>query len=600
MKTSLDYRFRPCTARCSLRRVSLKRRALLLVVVLFMIALLSVLAASYAFLVNAHMSEIQMDHYRFQARMAAESGIQRAILMLRLNTEDQDFSTDLNRWFNNEQVFHGGIVMGADDRTEEGEDRTRKEENAAYDPEKERIWRYNLVAPNYQEPDTLRYGITDECARLDINTATETQLRLLFENVIPDDEDYPVDINVLVDSLLDWRESGDTPRANGAKDLYYQSLDPPYNCKKAAFSTVEELLLVRDFTPWVMFGEDYNQNGLLDVNEDDGRESFPPDNDDNELYKGIAPYLTVWSRELNVSNMKAPRINLNLQDTEKLREDLEEEFDGAIVDYIMDVRAAGKQFNSVMNLLPAPPPPEEEDGFDTGSEEESEPEATTQPDEDESNSETDAENAEGEGDDSSDLDETETASENAEEESAASSTPTYTNLTDEEPPGTYEDLPLILDRLTVDAVPGYSGRINVSTASREVLATIAELTEEEIDAIMQTRPEVAGEELATPAWLLTQGVLDETKFRMLLDGRELAEPRAGGIITAKSSVFRAEAVGYADNLGVIERIQVVFEMRGPIAQVLYHRNLTPLGPAYSPHGIEKRERAEGRGAGGSD
>jgi type II secretory pathway component PulK len=600
MKKRIEHRYQPCKSRWSSRRASPGRRALMLVVVLFMIALLSVLAASYAFLVNAHMSEVQMSHYRFQARMAAESGVQRAIVMLRQNPEDQDFSTDLNLWFDNEEVFQGGVVMGAEDRTEEGVDRTRKEENVSYDPEKDRIWRYNLVAPNYQEPDTLRYGVTDECARLDINLATETQLRLLFEAVIPDDEDYQVDINVLVDSLLDWREQGDTPRPNGAKDAYYQSLEPPYNCKKAQFATIEELLLVRDFTPWVMFGEDYNQNGLLDVNEDDGDESFPPDNDDNELFKGIVPYLTVWSRELNVSNTRAPRINLNLQDTEKLREDLEEDFDGAIVDYIMDVRAAGKQFNSVMNLLPAPPPPEEEQGSETESEPEVETEAAEQPEEGDTNSESGSENAEGEGEDSSDLDETETASENAEEESAVSATPTYANLTDEEPPGTLEDLPLILDRLTVDAVPGYSGRINVSTASREVLATIEELTEEEIDAIMQTRPEVPGEELATPAWLLTQGVLDETKFRMLLDGRDLAEPKAGGIITTKSSVYRAEAVGYADNLGVIERIQVVFEMRGPIAQVLYHRNLTPLGPAYSPHGIEKRERAEGRGAGGSD
>lgn len=596
MRTDTHRCYQPCKPRRRALGASRARRALILVVVLFMIALLSVLAASYAFLVSAHMSEVQMSHYRFQARMAAESGVQRAIVMLRQNPEDPDFSTDMNLWFNNEKIFQGGVVMGAD-RTEEGEDRTRKEENAVYDPEKERIWRYNLVAPNYQDPDTVRYGLTDECARLDLNVATETQLRLLFEHVIPNDQDYQVDINVLVDSLLDWREPGDTPRPNGAKDAYYQTLEPPYNCKKALFSTIEELLLVRDFTPWVLFGEDYNQNGLLDVNEDDGEESFPPDNNDNTLFKGIAPYLTVWSRELNVSNFKSPRINLNLQDTEKLREQLEEEFDAGIVDYVMNVRAAGKQFNSVMNLLPAPPPPED----DGESQVEVEETASTQPDADDSNSESDTENAAGDGQDSTDLEQTESASENAEEESAGTSTATYANLTDEEPPGTLEDLPLILDRLTVDALPSFSGRINVSTASREVLSTIQELTQEELDAIMQVRPDVSGEELATPAWLLTQGVLDETKFRMLLDGRNLVEPRAGGIITAKSSVFRAEAVGYADNLGVIERVQVVFEMRGPIAQVLYHRNLTPLGPAYSPHGIEKRERAEGQGgAGGSN
>ncbi|MFH1417749.1 MAG: hypothetical protein ABII12_05610, partial [Planctomycetota bacterium] len=55
-----------------------------------------------------------------------------------------------------------------------------------------------------------------------------------------------------------------------------------------------------------------------------------------------------------------------------------------------------------------------------------------------------------------------------------------------------------------------------------------------------------------------------------------------------SSVFRVETIGYADHVGVVERLNVVFELRGPIAQVLYHRNLTGLGPAYTPHGLERR------------
>ncbi len=183
-----------------------------------------------------------------------------------------------------------------------------------------------------------------------------------------------------------------------------------------------------------------------------------------------------------------------------------------------------------------------------------------------------------------DLDESESESENT----RVVKVPVYENLTEEEPPADYDDLALILDRLTVDAMPVFSGRINVSTASPHVLATIEELTEEEVDAIVTARVELDGLEKATPAWLLTQNVLDEAKFRMLLEGKDLLDAKAGGIITTKSSVYRVEALGYADHLGVVERVNVVFEMRGPIAQVLYHRNLTGLGPAFTPHGIDKR------------
>jgi hypothetical protein len=38
----------------------------------------------------------------------------------------------------------------------------------------------------------------------------------------------------------------------------------------------------------------------------------------------------------------------------------------------------------------------------------------------------------------------------------------------------------------------------------------------------------------------------------------------------------------------VERLDVVFEMRGPIPQVLYQRSLTGLGPSYNPHGIDRR------------
>ncbi len=56
-------------------------------------------------------------------------------------------------------------------------------------------------------------------------------------------------------------------------------------------------------------------------------------------------------------------------------------------------------------------------------------------------------------------------------------------------------------------------------------------------------------------------------------------------------MYRVESVGYADHVGVISRIMNVIQMRGPIPQVMYYRNLDSLGVAYNPYGDERRERA---------
>ncbi len=540
------------------------RRGLILVVVLVMIALLSLLAAGYTFMVRANLNAAVAYHEQFQARMAAESGVQAAITVLRIARNDPSV------WYDSPERFKAIVVNGAPKQTDVIQDNTNSDQ---YDPNAPQAWRYNVVAPNYDDPATVRYGLTDECSKLDLNRATESQLRRLFEMAIPQETTNTIDINVLVDSLLDWRSPGPTPRPNGAKDEYYNSQDPPYRCKGAPFSTIEELLLVRGFTAWVVFGEDYNRNGLLDPNEDDGDASFPPDNADGVLFAGVAPFFTLWSREMNLSKDNRPRINLNLKDAQKLQETMSEEFRPEIVSYVMEVRGGGGAFSSVMNLLPAPPPPEEEEEEASTSQP-----ATSEPEEiDPSTSQPTSQPRTGMGkglrQSSSDLHQARGAS----EKKPKAKRPVYQNLTATIPPGTYQDLPLILDRLTVQPTPMFSGRINVGTAPRPVLAMLEDLTDEELDAIVAARRELTPEERATPAWLLTRSVIDENRFRQILDKLAMG-----------SSVFRIESVGYADHVGVVERINVVLEMRGPVPQVLYERNLGSLGVAYRPHTDEVR------------
>lgn len=565
-----------------------RRSALILLVVLIMVALLSLLAAVFSFTVRSNLATVQASHREFQARMAAESGIQRAILALRSTRGNVD------SWANDPASYRNCLVYGQQQDGFEENAMMAASDATTFDPNAPEAWRVRLVAPS-DAPGILRYGITDEGARLHLNLATETELRRLFTAVIPSSMENPVDIDALIDCLLDWRSPGDQQRPKGAKSTYYLGLTPAYRCKSAPFSTIEELLLVKGFTGWIVYGEDYNQNGLLDPNENDNDTSFPPDNGDGNLFRGVSAYLTLWSREMNQSGNGSQKININKQDVQKLQDELTAEFDASIVSYVMQVRGSGRTFNSVMNLFPAPPPPEQPEEEQPPEEEpppQEQPPATTQ------------ESGEAEGKEQTpdvsgeDVEKLATEIGEAVEESgpsgrsenrrapnrrparSASSAPrlpVYQDLPGGPPPGTLDVLPQILDRLTVAQVPVTQGRINIDTAPREVLLTLEALTEDDVNNIVAARAELKPEEKATPAWLLSKGTIDLYKFRRIFDK-----------ITTGGSVFRAEAIGYADHAGAIQRINTVFEMRGPIPQVLYTRNLTSLGPAYNPYGEERR------------
>lgn len=564
-----------------------RRSGLILLVVLIMVALLSLLAAVFSFTVRSNLATVQAHHREFQARMAAESGIQRAILALRNSRGNVD------SWANDPASYRGGLVYGIQEGFDDSPAFRNQTNATTFDRNAPEAWRFSLVAPSDVQ-GTVRYGITDEGARLNLNLASETELKRLFTAVIPSSLENPVDIDALVDCLLDWRSPGDQQRPKGAKSPYYLSLTPAYRCKSAPFSTIEELLLVKGFTGWIVFGEDYNQNGLLDPNENDSDESFPPDNGDGTLFRGISAYLTLWSREMNMSGDGRQKINLNKQDVQKLQDELSAEFDGSIVSYVMQVRGSGRTFNSVMNLFPAPPPPEQPEEEAPPEEDPppvDEPPATTQESGEGEAAEPalnqvkeDAEKLATEAAQAVEKSEPNGRSENrrapnrrpTQRPSSAPKLPVYQDVAPD-PPGTLETLPQILDRLTVNQTPVTQGRINVNTAPREVLLTLEVLTEDDVTAIVAARAELKPEEKATPAWLLSKGTIDLYKFRRIFDK-----------ITTGGSVFRAEAVGYADHTGVVQRINTVFEMRGPIPQVLYTRNLTSLGPAYNPYGEERR------------
>jgi len=155
------------------------------------------------------------------------------------------------------------------------------------------------------ESDTPAYGLVDEASKLNLNTATVEMLEAL-----------PYMTAELAASIVDWRDTDAEVSANGAESETYLLLEPAYNAKDGNFESPEELRLVYGADLELLYGEDVNRNGVLDANEDDGDESYPPDDANGILRRGILAYVTTFSREPNTREDGSARVNLSGQSTQ--------------------------------------------------------------------------------------------------------------------------------------------------------------------------------------------------------------------------------------------------------------------------------------------
>lgn len=138
-----------------------------------------------------------------------------------------------------------------------------------------------------------RVQILDANSRLDLNTATRDQL-LRLPNMTEE----------LADSIIDWRDTDQEVSGQGAELDYYQSLSPPYLPKDGPFDTVDELLLVKGFTPRILYGQPAE---VLTTNSDLAQ--LP-----------LAEYLTTSSGEANLTATGEQRLNLSQVTAQQLME----------------------------------------------------------------------------------------------------------------------------------------------------------------------------------------------------------------------------------------------------------------------------------------
>lgn len=284
-----------------------KREAIILPVVLVMIGLLALTMTSFMFFVRAEMSGIRAENDGQQARLAAESGLEEIIALLRAQRHDP------SAWYDKPDGMRHSLVYGEgfDRQSDPAKQARNRGEYLAGLSSPTPGWRWCAVATRQDGSEgSIRFGITPESAKLSLNTASDRQITELLTPLL-------IDLGVqnhveIVNSILDWRDGDSSPRPDGAETDYYNTLTPGYNCKNGRFDTVEELLIVKGITAAVLYGEDTNRNGILDPNEDDGDASQPLyDNADGKLNAGIAEFLTVFARDVDTALDNKARINLN-------------------------------------------------------------------------------------------------------------------------------------------------------------------------------------------------------------------------------------------------------------------------------------------------
>ena len=192
------------------------QRGIVLLLVLWILSILMVIAMSFSFITRTDAYSALAFKAGVENRFLAEAGIERGIMEL--------VYRGVNR---GQTVTLGGMeVLKTDGRAYEG----------------------RLGDGSYQ------FRITDESGKININALTDAS-GIVMKNLLTQAGVSAENADVIVDSLLDWKDPDDLHRLHGAESDYYLSLPNPYRAKDARFDTVEELLLVRGVTPEILYGE---------------------------------------------------------------------------------------------------------------------------------------------------------------------------------------------------------------------------------------------------------------------------------------------------------------------------------------------------------
>ncbi len=158
--------------------------------------------------------------------------------------------------------------------------------------------------------DDVEYvGPMDEHAKANINLLSSNDL-LNIPDMTPD----------VAGAITDWRDADEEQSMIGAEKSYYANRGLGYEPRNGNLRSFAELELVAGVWPEYIRGEDWNLNGRLDSNEDDGEQSWPEDKADGILDAGWSSILTSFSRTSPNGASGEPRLNLKVATAEDVTE----------------------------------------------------------------------------------------------------------------------------------------------------------------------------------------------------------------------------------------------------------------------------------------
>jgi type II secretory pathway component PulK len=519
-----------------------------LIAVLIVIVVLTLAAYQFSELMTAENKAATSYVHYAQARALAESGVAYAAVML--SNADALSSTLNGNPYSNPSVFQRVAVGDGSGMRSQG--------------------RFSIIAP--PRPDDVatgnqayRFGVTDEGGK--INLTALMQLDSSGQIAYTVLMNLPNMTEDIANSILDWIDPDDTPRSNGAESEYYSSLSPPYQAKNGKLDSLEELLLVKGVSPPLLFGNDMNRNGILDPEEDDGS---------GAVDQGWSAYLTIYSRERNISSQGTPRIYLNDPNLSNLYESLATAVGPNLANFIVAYRSYGPAASTT-------PAPTSGSAGNSGK---------TPASGNANSSQTGAASGGSMASGPLSLNRTQRAGLQGGQANLISSIYSLVGTSVRVPasaPGqqaiTYPSplndpgqqvqlLPLLLDQTTTVQSTEIPARVNVNTAPTAVLQALPGLSDADIQSIVNNRPspdatDVPDAIYQTTAWLVTQANISPKTMQTLEK-----------YITAGSQVYRVQSVGYFDGGGPTVRIEAVVDANGGRPRIISFRDLTELGKGY--------------------
>jgi len=499
------------------------RRAAVLLVVLVVSSVLSLAAYTYSQLMIAEYEAAELYGRRVQSRALAESGVAMLVEFLR---ETYDIQLQYGGHYDNPR-FQGQLVYDGGVPADRG--------------------RFTIIAARIDEEGRyagLRYGIEDESARLNLQAllVADAQQENGGRDLLMA---LPGMTESIADAILDWIDPDDEPREFGAETEYYSALDPPYQARNGPPETVEELLLVKDVTPELLFGPDANRNGMIDASEMAFSAGMIVDETGADMTRGWSAYLTLHSAEKNLDPDGEPKIDLNQSDLQQLHTQLSEKFEPAWADFIVSYRQNGPAMGN-------------------------------------SNSNQEAQQATG----GLSIDFEKAGSVRLTTVLDLIGARTSASVQGEEDPVPldvlFEDdivamaqyLPKLLDYAAVNANEVIPGRLNINQAPRALLLGLPGIDEETVSEIIATR-EIDPFLNENPArrhetWLLTEGIVDLDQMKQLIP-----------LVSAGGDVYRAQIVGYFDEGGPAARIEAIIDSSRATPRLVFWRDISHLGRGYS-------------------